>query len=121
MKAFFISVMIISLFSGCYYDKADLVYPASSVCDTTSVSYSKTVLPVLSANCYVCHSGTASAGSGIKLDSYANLSVYVANSQFLNSIIQSGKVPGMPLNAAKLSTCEISQINAWINTGAPNN
>jgi uncharacterized membrane protein len=117
MKIICLTTFIIFVFAGCYYDKAELIYPSTGTCDTTNVKYSTTVLSILSTNCYSCHSGTASAGAGIQLDTYTNLKIYITNSQFLNSINQTGSLPAMPLNAAKLSNCDIQKITVWINNG----
>ena len=120
MKIIGVVAIITFFLTGCYYDKAQLIYPINT-CDTTNAKYSTTVVPILSTNCYVCHSGTASSGGGIALDNYTTLKTYVTNGQLLNSINQNGVVPAMPLNATILSTCDISQITAWINSGALNN
>ena len=119
----FISAIILSMLfiSGCYYDKADLVYPSASSCDTTNITYSATVVTILSNNCYICHSGNASSGGGIVMDSYSNLKPYITNGQLMNAINQNGAVPAMPLGTGKISSCEISHIAAWINKGALNN
>ena len=114
-------IFLVLCFSGCYYDKANLVYPVSTACDTTNTTYSGTVSNILSTNCYSCHSGSASAGGGIKLDSYTNLKIYITNGQLLSSINQTGAVPSMPLNSGKLSSCDINKITAWINGGSVNN
>ncbi len=121
MKFICLIALSIILLSSCYYDKAQLIYPAAGTCDTTSANYSTKVAPIISANCAVCHGGTATAGAGIKLDNYTGLKIYVGNGQLLNSINQTGVVPAMPLSAGKLTDCEISQITAWINAGALNN
>ncbi|HEX3024824.1 MAG TPA: hypothetical protein VHP12_06405 [Chitinophagaceae bacterium] len=121
MKFIFLIVLSIIFLTSCYYDKAQLVYPATGTCDTTNATYSLKVVPIINANCNACHSGAATAGAGIKLDTYAGIKTYVTNGQLLNSINQTGVVPAMPLSAAKLSACEISQITAWINAGALNN
>jgi mono/diheme cytochrome c family protein len=109
--------------TGCYYDHANLVYPqqSASACITTNITYSVTVTGVLTTNCYSCHSGNASAGGGIKLDTYSSLKAYVTNGQLINSINHTGGIPAMPLNAAQLSLCDINKIQAWINNGSPNN
>jgi len=122
MRYLVISVALLVCLTGCYYDHANLSYPqATGTCTVTSVTYSANVTGILSANCYSCHSGNASAGAGIKLDSYTALKVYVTNGQLMNSINQTGSVPSMPLNSSKLSACDINTIQAWITNGTPNN
>lgn len=123
MKIICLAAIIAFLLTGCYYDKAELTYPSNgtATCDTTAVKYSVDILSIMSINCYACHSGTASSGGGIALDTYAGLKAYANNGQLLNSVLQNGTVPAMPLGGSMLSTCDINKIRAWINNGTPNN
>ena len=116
--------MVLIFFSACYYDKKDQVYPQVIVttCDTTNVTYSTTVTGILNANCISCHGSSAnSLGGGIVLNTYATLKPYVTNGNLVNSILQNGKVPSMPLNMPKIDDCSINKIVAWVNNGAINN
>ncbi|MBS1526812.1 MAG: hypothetical protein JST19_14245 [Bacteroidetes bacterium] len=124
MKCLIALIGISLLGTGCYYDHADLAYPQSnsaSGCNVSAVTYSASVTGILSANCYSCHAGSAAAGGGIKLDTYAGLKVYAANGQLMNSVNHTGGIAAMPLNAAQLSSCQIKTIQTWINNGTPNN
>ena len=88
-------------------------------CDTTGVSFSATVFPILKTNCTGCHSGT-SPSAGIDLNSYAAVKVQAANSSLVGSITHTiGYIP-MPSRTAYLSNCEISQIKAWVKEGTLN-
>lgn len=122
-KLFVLSVLITITvaFIGCYYDKAELVYPPITVCDTANVKYSTDIVGILSANCYACHSGTASASGGRKLDSHANLLPFVSSGQLAKAITHSAGATPMPYNQPKLQPCTINKILGWINDGAPNN
>jgi uncharacterized membrane protein len=120
--SFALVLLLLSGLSGCYYDKEEILYPGGA-CDTTNVTYSGTVSGIININCNVCHS-TASAnasGGGIQLDTYAKLKVYVDNGKMLGSINHAGGYSPMPKNATKLSSCDISKIQAWVNAGALNN
>jgi len=118
-------ILGIGLFSSCYYDKKDQIYPqvAVTACDTSNITYQAVVAPILNTNCNSCHAASEAnkSGAGIVLDNYVSLKPYITNSSLLNSIVQNGKVPPMPLNAPKLDACTISKIAAWINKGALNN
>jgi mono/diheme cytochrome c family protein len=120
----FIIVAILSL-SACYYDKKDQIYPqaALTTCDTTNSTYAAVVAPILSTNCSNCHGTVVAAqfGAGIVLDNYTSLKPYVTNNFLMNSILQNGTVPPMPLNMPKMDACNIKKIAAWINRGALNN
>lgn len=107
--------------SSCFYDKADLIYPQPTTCDTATVTYSGTVAPILTANCNGCHGGAAAAGAGIKLDTYASLSTWVTNGRLLNSILHNGQASPMPKGGSKLDACTLNKVSAWITKGAANN
>ena len=117
--------MGIILFSACYYDKKDQVYPQVVVtsCDTTNITYAVTVTNILNTSCNNCH-GTASAnvsGGGILLSTYASVKPYVTNGKLINSMVQNGQASPMPKNMAKLDQCTINKMILWVNKGALNN
>jgi mono/diheme cytochrome c family protein len=117
-----LSWLLIAGLGGCYYDKEEILYPGTT-CDTTKVTYSVTISGMMTTHCNVCHS-TASAnanGGGIALDSYSKVKVYADNGRLMGSINHAGGFSPMPKNATKLSTCDISKVQAWVNAGAPNN
>ncbi|MBI5323670.1 MAG: hypothetical protein HZB41_00015 [Ignavibacteriae bacterium] len=89
-------------------------------CDTTTVTFSKTIIPVLEINCIGCHGNVQPQGN-INLEGYANVKKYVDNGKFLGAIQhQKGFVP-MPDNNMRLSDCNLRQLEIWIQNGAPNN
>jgi len=122
----------ICMTNSCTYNKFSP--PASSGCtatDTTNVSYSKQVAPIIIDNCFTsqnCHNGPNSF-SPYRYDSYASLQTFLNTSSFpegsttfVNCIKQTGgKYPNMPLTGNKLSNCDISILVNWINEGYPNN
>jgi mono/diheme cytochrome c family protein len=107
--------------NSCFYDKADLIYPQPTTCDTATVTYSGTVATILNSNCNGCHGGAAAAGAGIKLDTYAAVSTYVTNGRLLNSMLHNGQASPMPKGGSKLDACTINKVSSWITKGAPNN
>ena len=72
------SLIILFLFSGivlpgCYYDVEEELYPPTTSCDTSSVTYTSTVVTLLQSNgCLGCHSGPAPSGN-ISLEGYNTL------------------------------------------------
>jgi len=115
-------LMATGLYTGCYYDKESIVYPSGgSNCDTTGITLSGDINSILSANCFSCHGGNAALGGGIQLDQYAVLKAYAQSGTLLSSIKQDGGAQPMPQGGGKLSACEISKFEAWINSGTPNN
>jgi hypothetical protein len=123
MKRLFISLTIIAIFSlffvSCYYDNEEALYPTlRNTCDTTNVTFSGTIAPVLSDNCYSCHSNAnASFGGGMHLQAYAD--VVTNSARLIVAIKQTGTKPMPP--SGKLNTCAIAQFDIWIRNGMPNN
>ena len=89
-------------------------------CDTAVFTYSGAVKPVLEVKCNGCHN-PANAGGNIDLSTYAAMyPVAVTGKLYVSVAHQTGYSP-MPKNSAKLSDCEIRQIQRWIAAGALNN
>lgn len=106
-------------FPGCYYDVEEELYPQSD-CVTDSTNYSTVVQPMLSTNCYSCHSAAANQG-GITLEGYQQLLQYVNSGQLLGAVRHEAGFSPMPQGAPQLVDCDIERIAAWIDAGAPNN
>ena len=112
-------VLILILFAGCYYDNEEALYPElQSSCDTTNVTFTLTIAPLLSNYCLSCHSDANVAfGGGIHLQKYSDV---VANSaKIIPAIDGTGSKP-MPPNG-KLSSCGVSQFKIWVSKGMPEN
>jgi hypothetical protein len=125
MKIIFYSLAFIALcvsLNACYYDKAELLYPAATGgCDTTgTISYSAKVVPILTTKCYSCHIG-ASAGGGIVMGTYATDKAIAVNGKLYGSINYSPGFSPMPKGTAKMSACDIAIIKKWVDAGSPNN
>lgn len=126
----FISLVVILIitsttFTSCYYDNEETLYPETP-CDTvSSLSYSSDIVPVLSVNCYSCHSivNAPVFGDGLVLEGYANLVTYLNNEPdvLLNSVKQNGLALSMPRDGSKLAKCSISDLEIWIKQGKRNN
>ena len=90
-------------------------------CDTTEVSYAAVIAPLIEQYCYSgCHNGP-NPSSGFNLDSYVAVKAKVDEGRLYGAVAQlSGFVP-MPLGQDPVPDCEIAQIKAWIDDGAPDN
>lgn len=118
---FFLVLSFITIIS-CVNHKADQVYPpVVTTCDTSAVKYSQQVVSIMSNSCYVCHSGSASAGAGIKLDTHANLAIWANSGTLLKAITHSAGASPMPKSGTILASCNIAIIRTWIRNGSPNN
>lgn len=88
-------------------------------CDSTHVTFSGTVLPVINTYCKGCHGGSNPSG-GIALTDYATVTASVNTGRFTGAIEHQPEFSVMPKNASKLSDCKIALIEKWINNGMPN-
>lgn len=113
-----------SLFSSCYYDVNQELYPkpidSGISCDTSKATYSEKVSTIIQTNCNACHSTAVNSG-GVSLEGYSNVLAAQQNGTLMGTINHSAGHNAMPLGAAKLSDCDIANLNAWIHAGAPNN
>lgn len=111
------------LFGSCYYDKSDLLYPNSgnTLCDTTgTISYAQKVQPLLSSQCYSCHTSAGGSG-GINMATYANDRAIAVNGKLYGSISHAAGFSAMPKGGLQFSACQLATIKKWIDAGAPNN
>jgi hypothetical protein len=99
---------------GAYNNHCD-----SAGCDTTLVTYTKSIQPITQSWCVGCHGGSKPA-NGQSLETYEDV-VSCANSGRLMGAIrhESGYSP-MPQGGFMLSPCQINLFQIWINTGKPN-
>jgi len=89
-------------------------------CDTTNVTFSKTISPMIQTNCQGCHSNSNPSG-GINLQGYTNVKTYADFGSLLGSITHASGFSPMPKGGNMLSDCNIAQLKIWLAAGAPNN
>ena len=125
MLAIIVGGIIATMMStGCANNKKDLLY----TCDSTNVSYSKSIKPIMDNSCNNCHSTSQAAnfGGSVILDTYDEVFNHLDTTSIANggdggsllTDVTSGK---MPRSAPKLSNCDIAKIKNWIFEGAKNN
>jgi len=121
IKSTIILSMIVLLFSSCYYDNEEDLYPFyENNCDTTSVSYSLTVKPILERSCVSCHQASNPSGN-VLLDTYDGVKAAADNGSLYGSINHDDGYTAMPLGGGKLSNCSIAQVKSWIDNGSLDN
>ena len=121
VAALIVGMIYVLLLEGCYYDNAEILYPASSNCSPVEASgFATEVFPLLEKRCNSCHEGNFPSG-GIRLDSYSEVMKSVNNGSLMGSINHASGYSAMPKNAGKMPACEIANIQNWINSGAINN
>ena len=105
-------------FSGCYYDTEEELYSTVS-CDTTNVTYSGTVKPLIEQQCLSCHSGAQPSG-GIDLSTYPSVKIQADNGKLYGAIAQLDGFQPMP-QGSRLSNCDITKVKIWVDASAPQN
>lgn len=89
-------------------------------CDTTDVSWSEDIEPILQGKCYHCHYDNSPI-TPFSLQGYRNVLVRVNSGQLNRAVNHLPGYPQMPKDGPKLPACELDRINQWIKDGAPNN
>ena len=111
------------IISGCYNDKADELYPTTSVavCDTSDITFTKDILPIMQQKCAVaaCHDGTRSGG--YEMSGYTGLKLSVDDCKLLGALRWETGYSQMPKGMSKLDECSINKIARWVHQGALNN
>jgi hypothetical protein len=98
---------------GGYNNRCD-----STGCDSTNVTYTKSIQPILQAWCTGCHSGSNPA-NGLSLDTYDNAKACAQGGRLMGAIRHETGYKYMPNGGAMLSPCEIELFQKWINLGEP--
>ncbi|QTN39866.1 hypothetical protein HZ996_12155 [Cryomorphaceae bacterium] len=119
-KAIILAAIVIGLASSCSYNNVEDLH--SSGCDTTNVTYSEVIEPLMTQSCAFegCHGGSFPAAN-LDLNDYDDVKKVADNGLLVNRI---NRAPGDPLlmpPAGKLPTCNIERIEAWVDAGAPQN
>lgn len=126
LPAVFVFFMLAIFTEGCYYDNEAELHPENylgSTCDTTVVTFSNNIQPILKSYCGTnnsCH-GTNNT-SNIQLNNYAGVKAQADNGRLWQSISWTGSASFMPKNSSvRINDCLLAKINIWIQNGAPNN
>ncbi|HQW87096.1 MAG TPA: hypothetical protein PLH93_07920 [Flavobacteriales bacterium] len=92
----------------------------SSGCDTTNVTYSGTIVPLVQQRCGGCHGGANPQG-GLNLGTHAVLSTLALDGTLAASVTHAPQAIPMPPSGPMLPQCDIDKFLIWIQDGAPNN
>jgi hypothetical protein len=115
--------LILVAFASCYKDNAEDMYPggSSGSCDTTNVTFSGVVQPIIHAKCATAGCHFDASVSGIDLFHYSGVATIANSGKLMSAITHDGRVAFMPKGQTKLDDCTIAKIRVWVNAGAPNN
>ena len=94
--------------------------PTASICDTISISFDKSIWPIVQNNCISCHNTTVPSGN-VDLSTYDKIIPYVKNGKLYGSVAHLAGYIAMPSASVSISSCEISKIKSWIDSGSKNN
>jgi hypothetical protein len=119
-------ILALAILSSCYYDNEQELYPDQGTnCDTTNVTFSGTIFPVINSTCMGCHSGATPQGN-ILLEDYTTISAQAAipagqSGSLYGAISHDPGNSPMPKNGTPLSDCTVKQFKVWIDAGRPDN
>lgn len=113
-----IILLLVTLITGCYADKEELLYPGSVStvdCNTVTAKYAADVQPIIASKCATggCHD--AGASGGVILQTHSQVSAK-KDRVYARAVVEKS----MPSSGA-LSPAEIAKLKCWIDNGAPNN
>ena len=111
--------LTIALMQGCSYDVESELYP-NLECDSTHVTFSGRIKPLIENQCESCHSGTSPSGGLLLAGHEAISDAALAGSLLARISLEEGNPLLMPPSGA-LGACDIAAISQWIDDGAPAN
>lgn len=89
-------------------------------CDTTSITFSGNVWPIVNNKCFGCHSGS-NPGGNIFLRNYADVLTVAENGKLWGAVNHQAGYSPMPKNLPKLSECELAVFRIWMEEGSLDN
>lgn len=89
------------------------------LCDTSVFTYSGAIDGIITTSCVSCHSGSSPQG-GVSLTNYDEVKLIADDGRLVEVINALNGRPLMPPSGS-LSDCQITQIEKWVEDGAPNN
>jgi|688.fasta_scaffold03792_5 hypothetical protein len=111
------SLILALVLGGCYYDKEEVLYP-NSFCDTTNVTWSGTIQPLVQSRCATpgCH---VTGAQSPDLSTYSAFKAQVDQGRIEARAIQG--TPSFMPPSGKMPNCNIQQLQVWIDAGALQN
>lgn len=105
-------VAAMSLFiTGCYYDNEEELYPGSGslACDTTGVTFSTDIMPVVNAKCALsgCH---ASGGLGPLMTNQSQFDGLASSGKIRTRVLVQKDMPP----SGPLPLCEQQKVDAYL-------
>lgn len=124
MKKLSILTLLISLLlTACYYNNFTEIHPGQDLnfeCDSNAatVTFQKTIQPILSANCGTTNSCHNASSSNPRLDTYEGVKTVAADGRLVKVINWEPGAAQMPKNGStKIPRCARAQIEVWVASG----
>lgn len=111
---------LILLLSGCRYDTERDLYGDVVPCDTSLVSYTNDLVPLLEMYCFECHTGPTPSGER-DFSTYEVLAEVAEQGELLNRIELAENDPEVMPSTGPMPACDIDRFRLWIEAGYPNN
>jgi hypothetical protein len=110
--------LVMLLMNACYYDNEEELYKdyyGENKCDTTVVTWTSHIQAIVQGNCALpgCHVAGGSAPG--MLENYNNMVAIANNGKLADRVLVRKDMPP----TSPLTDCQMKQIQAWINAGAP--
>jgi hypothetical protein len=87
-------------------------------CDTTHISYSTCIQPLLKAYCIRCHAKGNTSG-GLALDDYATVKLVAQSADLWGCVEHQDGYPSMPPQKQKIDTAALYILRKWMEAGEP--
>jgi hypothetical protein len=106
---------------SCTYHSEEIYFgEGKNDCDTSSVSYSGHIAPIMVLSCNSCH-GLSFPQGGVVTADYAGLSVVAASGALVGAVYHQSGYVSMPPSQPQLDSCSLKRIAAWVNQGFQDN
>lgn len=90
----------------------------AAACDTSSVTFSASIKPIIQNKCQGCHSGSNPSGG---YDFTTHAGVAAVKTKLFGAVNHLSGYIAMPQGGNKLPACDIRKIKLWVDAGALNN
>lgn len=114
--------LILAFLTACESENEEELFafePANDmVTDTTGVSFSKTIAPLIQNNCAIsgCHAANATSPT---MESYVQIKAQADAGRIMARAVNEMTMP--PFGQPDLTSQQIADLKSWLDAGAPNN
>jgi len=112
----FALLLIISM-PSCYYDNTEETYPGGVPCDTSAVTWTLDIQPMVNGHCSGCHNGTQQ----FDISTYASVKAIVIDGRMMQAMSMMQGMPKKMPPGYSLPDCTLLKTQLWIDQGALEN